>query len=86
MKKLIDISESVTPKDLAELYWNMASDEQAEFYAELYEIAGSHKLVLQGLHIREDCKKHSSKALDGFQYMSSCAFKWYDGFSTLEQY
>ena len=67
-----------TPKQMAIEFWNMGSDEQALFYQELYNLAGGHKLVLQGLMIREDCKKLSNEALDGFQYLSSCSYQWFE--------
>lgn len=71
-----EVEVSVSPKELAALFWGMDSGEQAEFFEELQEIAGSHKLVLQGLSLRDDCEARSPKALEGFQNLSSCAFKW----------
>ena len=76
MKLTTDVK--IDPKALAAEFWNMESDEQALFYQELFKLAGSHNLVLQGLHIREGCKTLSPEALDGFQYLSTCAFQWFD--------
>jgi len=36
----------VTPAILADLFWGLGSDEQADFFAELYRLAG-HKLCMQ---------------------------------------
>jgi len=73
-------SVKITPEMLADEFWKMKSDEQAVFYQELFKLAGSQKLVLQGLEIREECKKLSSESIDGFQYLSSCSFQFFESF------
>lgn len=71
-----NVSITLTPKEIAHIFWQMHDDEQAEFFESLQKQAGSHLLVTQGLSIREACKKRSPQALEGFQNLSVCAFKW----------
>lgn len=42
----IEIEVRLTPEQVAAAYWEMGSDEQADFFAELYRIA-EHRLCLQ---------------------------------------
>lgn len=46
-----------TPKQLAESFWNLANDEQAEFFAELFETAGMEEsyylFELQSFHLHD---------------------------------
>ena len=63
--------------DVAEAVWNMNSDEQAELLSRLYELSeGSHRLVLQGLSVRESCEKKNDDSLEAFQYLFASAFKY----------
>jgi len=63
-----------TPKTLAHKFWCMDNNEQAEFFEALQNEAGDHVLMMQGLAIRDACKKRSPEALDGFQTMFASAF------------
>jgi len=78
MRREVEIK--LTPKELAEQFWNMGSDEQAEVFSYMYKEAGSHKLMMQFLGVRDECekmKKHGDdSALNGFQYMFASAFKY----------
>lgn len=66
----------VTPQNIAEAFWEMASDEMADFFAELDRIAGG-KLCLQiaGVvrEIQERADKGDHAAQNGFQTMLSHA-------------
>ena len=70
------VSVKLTPEELAEEYWELTSDEMADFYNHLYECAGgSHKLMMQGLYTREECEQRKDKSLEAFQYMFASALK-----------
>lgn len=57
-----------TPKQLAEAFWNMYNDEQAEFFAELFKTAGMresyYNFELQAFYIHyriRDTKNEEAK-------------------------
>lgn len=66
----------VTPENIAEAFWEMASDEMADFFTELERIAGG-KLCLQMAavvrEIQERADKGDRQAQQGFQTMLSHA-------------
>jgi hypothetical protein len=59
----------LTPEELATAFWNMGSDEQADFYAALRRIAG-HKLCMQTAWIvrelRDRADRGDTDAREGF--------------------
>lgn len=62
----------VTPALLAELFWEMYSDEQADFFAALEDLA-SHSLCMQMAYVVDEIRKRSEngdhRAQHGFQTM-----------------
>jgi len=75
MEKNIEVQ--LTPKELAQEVWNLGSDEHAEMLEEIFKLSdGSHRLMLQGLAVRDDCEKRSHAALEAFQYLFASAFKY----------
>jgi len=67
-----------TPKQTAEIIWNMYSDEQAEMFKHLFDIAGSeHNLMMQFMTTRDDCEERNDESLVAFQAMFSSAFKYF---------
>ena len=79
MKSTIEVMP--TPKEMAEIIWEMDSDEQAQIFAELHRAAGSeHNLMMQFLYVRDDCVKlrdnGDDTALGAFQAMFSSAYKY----------
>lgn len=67
---------TVTPELLAHGFWEMASDEMADFFSELEQIAGD-KLCLQMAAVVREIQKRADKgdraAQNGFQTMLSHA-------------
>ena len=75
MKDVI-VSVHLTPAQLAEQFWHMGSDEQADFFAALREVAGG-KLCLQTAYMVDEIAsrqaKGDSSAADGFLTLFSHA-------------
>ncbi len=68
----------LTPKQVAESIWGMFSDEQAEMLKHLHDLYGSeHNLMLQFMHVRDDCEERNDDSLGAFQSMFSSAFKYF---------
>lgn len=66
-----------TPKEMAELIWSMYSDEQAEMFKHLHDIAdGEHNLMMQFLITRDHCIERRDESLGAFQAMFSSAFTY----------
>lgn len=77
MEKVITVDVTPTPKQMAELIWNMYSDEQAEMFKHLYDLAGSeHYLMMQFMCTRDKCVERNDESLSAFQAMFSSAFKY----------
>ena len=75
MKTTIEVKP--TPKQAAEIIWGMGSDEQAEMFKHLYDIAGGeHELMMQFMYTRDDCIERNDESLGAFQALFSSAFKW----------
>jgi hypothetical protein len=67
----------LTPKQVADALWNMGSDEQAEMLKHLYDIAGgNHKLMMQGMGLRDDCIARGDESLEAFHTLFASAFKY----------
>ena len=67
-----------TPKQVAEIIWGMYSDEQAEMFEHLHNLAGSeHNLMTQFMCTRDHCVKRGGNSLGAFQAMFSSAFKYF---------
>jgi hypothetical protein len=66
----------VTPEILADLFWELGSDEQADFFADLYRLAG-HKLCIQmSWVVREIAHRSGDAHVDavmGFLSFADCA-------------
>ena len=77
MKLYVDTQE-LNPKQLAVTFWNLDSEQQAEFFEALLVEAGSHKLLLQSLACSDSCKERSNEALDGMQYWGVVAFQTFE--------
>ena len=59
----------MTPEQLACAFWEMASDEQAQFFATLEVIAG-HKLCIQmACVVSEIAETNNTDAMNGFRTM-----------------
>jgi len=66
-----------TPKEIAELLWSMGSDEQAEMFKHLFDVAGSeHALMMQFMCTRDDCEERKDESLLAFQAMFSSCYKY----------
>lgn len=54
---IVETEIKLTPKQLAEAFWNMYDDEQVEFFAELFTVAGMgesyYNFELQAFHIHD---------------------------------
>ncbi len=65
-----------TPEQLAEAFWHLGSDQQADFYAHLYRVAG-HKLCLQTAWIVDEISQRQARgdwdAVNGFRTLHSHA-------------
>jgi hypothetical protein len=63
---------TVTPRLVAELFWEMNSEEQADFYAKLYEISDG-MLCQQTAYLVSEIRKRAMRgdtaAREGFQTM-----------------
>ena len=72
------VSIKPKPKEMAELIWSMYSDEQAEMFKHLHDIAGSeHNLMMQFMVTRDHCAERKDESLGAFQAMFSSAFKYF---------
>ena len=73
-----NVELKLSPREMAQLIWEMYSDEQAEMFAEILKIAGSeHNLMSQFLVTRDHCAtSNDPDALAGFQVMFSSAYKY----------
>ncbi|MCP4254889.1 MAG: hypothetical protein GY775_16085 [Candidatus Scalindua sp.] len=66
-----------TPKEMAELLWQMYSDDQAEMFKHLYDLAGGeHHLMMQFMCTRDHCEKRGDESLAAFQALFSSAYKY----------
>lgn len=88
----ITTSMEFTPELMAEQFWNMGSDQQAEFFHHLADIVekdhetnpNSYSLgEMQWLYMADEIKKHSQQAYK--MYLSFCAFA-YEHFKLKESY
>ena len=65
-----------TAAQLAEAFWGLGSDGQADFYAHLYRVAG-HKLCMQTAYIVDEIASRQmrgdSDAVNGFRTLHSHA-------------
>ena len=71
-----------TPQMVAELFWGMGSDKQADFFAELERIAGislCFQLAAVVREIQERADKGNRQAQKGFQTMLSHAQEYVEG-------
>lgn len=54
---IVETEIKLTPKQLAEAFWNMYDNEQVEFFAELFNVAGMgesyYNFELQAFHIHD---------------------------------
>lgn len=77
MDKTISIVVKPTPKEMAKLIWDMCSDEQAEMFKHLFDVAGGeHHLMMQFMCTRDHCVYRNDESLGAFQAMFSSAFKY----------
>lgn len=67
---------NVTPQLLADAWWSMCSDEQAEFFAHLATLGPMHKLETQAHYIRQSCEKHSPAALEAAMTFTGCIYRY----------
>lgn len=72
-----EIEVKPTPKEMAQLLWAMYSDEQAEMFKHLYDIAeGEHHIMMQFMCTRDKCEERNDESLGAFQAMFSSAYKY----------
>ena len=74
-------SVDVSVDELAAMFWELGSDEQAFFFQSLSEsVNNNHLLMMQSLSIRDGCEKLRKEgypeALEAFQMMFSAAYKY----------
>ena len=78
----IETNVDLTPEELASLYWAQGSDEQAAFFAELYRIAGAHRLCMQTAAVVHElvdrCNRGDVAGYNGFQTMLAHASEWHE--------
>lgn len=71
------ITVTPTPKQMAALIWSMHSDEQAEMFKHLYDLAGNeYTLMMQFMCTRDHCVERKDESLGAFQALFSSAFKY----------
>lgn len=84
MRRVVDVS--LEPKDLASAFWDMGSDEQAEFFHELAQIIKEHHQTnpssyslgeMQWLYMTEDIRKRGKDATEMFMALSAFAFDYW---------
>lgn len=67
---------TLTPEQVAESFWELGSEQQAQFFFHLWKISGG-MLGMQAIYMRESCEKHESVgALWAFQEMAAHAYKF----------
>jgi len=75
------ITVKPTPKEMAELFWSMYSDDQAEMLHHLEEISGGeYYVMMQFMCVRDHCEDRKKldpcdNSLGMFQAMFSSAFR-----------
>ena len=75
---LTQIEVKPTPEEMAQLLWSMYSDEQAEMFKHLYDLAGGeHELMMQFMCTRDHCAERKDESLGAFQALFSSAFKYF---------
>lgn len=84
MRKIVNVA--VEPKELAEAFWHMGSDEQAEFFHELAQVViednksnpSAYSLgEMQWLYMTRDIKSRSQDAADMYMALSAFAFDYW---------
>ena len=71
------ITNGYSPKFVAMLLWNMSSEKQAEVLQHLSQLAGNqHKLMTQGIYIRDYAEEENPEALEAYQSLFSAAYKY----------
>lgn len=63
MKITTTIDYTPTPKELARMFWDMSSGEQAEFFDSLFNIAGFFPLANQATWIGQELTASGRKAV-----------------------
>ena len=77
MSVTASIEVKPTPKEMADLLWSMYSDEQAEMFKHLFDIAGGeHELMMQFMCTRDHCEERKDESLGAFQALFSSAYKY----------
>jgi hypothetical protein len=75
----LNVSVTLTPAQAAHAFWHLGSDGQAEFYAELYRLAG-HTLCLQAAWIvdaiADESRAGRNDARDGFMLLQAHACEY----------
>lgn len=71
-----------TPEQIAKLIWDMYSDDQAKMFAALLKEAGSeHRLMMQFLSVRDECKllemAGKPEAMESFLSLFASAYKYF---------
>ena len=71
------ITNGHSPKFVAMLLWNMDSEKQAEVLQHLSQLAGNqHRLMTQGIYIRNYAEEANPEALEAYQSLFSAAYKY----------
>lgn len=72
----LNVIVKLTPAQIAEAWWNLASDEQVEFYAALDKVAG-HVLCLQTAYlVGELIERGNQAAINAFRTMHYHAIEY----------
>ena len=73
----IEVEYEPTALEVAGMIWSLGSDEQADMFNHLLELAGSeHTLMMQFMACRDECEVREDDALAAFQAMFSSAYKY----------
>lgn len=62
----LQVSVQLTPEQTAELWWNLGSDEQAQFYAHLHRISKGYLCLQTAYMVRHMIENDNRDARDAF--------------------
>ena len=78
----VETEVALSPEQLAAMYWELGSSEQAAFFAELYRLAGAALLCRQTAAVVHElvmrCDRGDVAGYNGFQTMLAHASEWHE--------
>ena len=57
-KAIVELT--INPEDMAELFWNFSSEEQARFFIALADNGDQYKRQMQWWYLHDDLKEHAN--------------------------